>query len=64
MKENIKTIIYLLGVVIFGLAYYPIKEALPAWLFIVVAISYLLIIRLLAEYTHKRITGKRETAGD
>ena len=64
MKENIKTIIYLIGVVLFGLAYYPFKEALSAWLFVVVAISYLLIIRLLAEYIHKQITGKRETAGD
>lgn len=64
MKEKIKTIIYLIGVVIFGLAYYPLKEALSSWLFVVVAISYLLIIRLLAEYIHKRNTGKRETVGD
>jgi len=63
MKNNIKTIIYLIGMVLFGLAYYPFKEALSSWLF-VVAISCLLIIRILAEYIHKQITEKRETVGD
>ncbi len=64
MKANMKFIIYLLGVAILGLIYYPLKGALPAWLFVAVAIGYLLILRLLAEYIHKRVVGKRKAVGD
>ncbi len=58
MKKNIKFIIYLFGVAILGVAYYPLGGALSTWLFIVVAIGYLLILRLLAEDIHKRVSGK------
>ena len=64
MKANIKFIIYLIGVAILGFAYYPLKSALSDWLFVAAAISYLLILRLLAEYTHKRVAGKGDAVGD
>ena len=41
--------IYLIGVIILGLAYYPLKESLTGPVFLGVAVTYLLALRFLAK---------------
>ena len=60
MKKNIRFIIYLFGVAMLALVYYPLKGALSTGLFVTVVISYLLALRLLGEYIQKRVARKTE----
>jgi len=61
MKSNAKIIIYIAGVILLGLTYYPLKAELPNWLFVLVAILYLITLRLVAEYISNKIMKNNET---
>jgi uncharacterized protein (DUF983 family) len=60
MKSNAKIIIYIAGVILLGLIYYPLKTELPSWLFVLVAIIYLITLRLVAEYINNKIMKNNE----
>lgn len=48
MNLNVQFVIYLLGIVLLGLFYAPVKAALGGqWLFLLSVIGYLLVLRFL-----------------
>ena len=54
MKQNPQFIVYLVGVVLLGLFYAPVKSALGGqWLFLLSVVGYLLALRLLAAWVGK-----------
>ena len=54
MKQNPQFIVYLVGVVLLGLFYAPVKTALGGqWLFLLSVVGYLLALRLFAAWVAK-----------
>jgi VIT1/CCC1 family predicted Fe2+/Mn2+ transporter len=54
MKQNPQFIVYLVGVVMLGLFYAPLKSALGGqWLFLLSVVGYLLALRLLGVWVAK-----------
>jgi hypothetical protein len=51
---NIAWVIFVIGLIPLGLAYYPLKAILEPWLFVLVAVLYLVSIRVVAEYLNKK----------
>jgi len=55
-KHNVEFIVYLAGVVLLGLFYYPLKAAIqPPWLFVVVAVGWVLALRVIGRFMKKRL---------
>jgi hypothetical protein len=59
--RRIEVIVYTLGVSILGLAYYQLKAAMSGWVFVTVALAYLVVVRLVGFLIARRL-GK--TADD
>ena len=57
---NIAWVIFVVGLIPLGIAYYPLKEMLEPWLFVLVAVLYLITIRIASEYLKR----KYFTSGD
>ena len=54
MRQNPQFIVYLIGIVLLGLFYGPVKSALGGeWLFLLAGVSYLLALRLLGAWIAK-----------
>jgi len=51
---NIALVILIIGLIPFGLAYYPLKAILESWLFVLVAILYLVLIWIVSEYLNRK----------
>jgi hypothetical protein len=61
---NTAWVIFIIGLIPLGLAYYPLKAALEPWLFILLAVVYLVSIRLVSEYLSKKyFSGKSSDNG-
>lgn len=54
-KPSTQAIVYFVGIVAFGLFYFPMKAAIGvSWLFLFCALIYLLSLRLLGSWLAKR----------
>ena len=54
MNLNVQFVIYLVGIVLLGLLYAPVKDVLGGqWLFLFAVIGYLLALRLLGVWVTK-----------
>lgn len=61
MKPSPQYIVYLLGIIVLGLFYEPIKTSLGGqWLFFVSVVGYLLALRLLSAWVAKVRAQKEE----
>ena len=59
MKTNKSWIFFILGLIPFGIFYYPIKAALEPWLFVSLAIIYLIVLRIVSDYLGTKFHVKR-----
>jgi O-antigen/teichoic acid export membrane protein len=57
-KNRIPFLVYLVGVFLFGILQGPLRGALGDWLAFVVAISYLLLLRLIGFALVKLVEGR------
>jgi hypothetical protein len=53
MRLRTEGVVYLIGVVVLGLAYYPLKTMLPWTLFVVLGLAYLVLLRVLGRVIAK-----------
>jgi hypothetical protein len=54
MRQRPQSIVYLVGVILLGLFYGPVKSALGGqWLFLLAVVCYLLALRLLGAWVAK-----------
>ena len=60
MKWNPSYVIFMVGVVPLLVAYFPLKEALPAWGFVTAAFFYLVLIRLFADYLSLKLMANSD----
>lgn len=59
MKPSLQFLVYLIGVVLLGLSYEPVKTALGGqWLFVGCVLAYLVALRLLGALIAKRNSGR------
>ena len=54
MRWNSAYLVYVLGVILLAAAYYPLKDALPTWGFVLAALAYLVGLRVLADFMSAR----------
>ena len=55
-------VVYAVGVLLFGLAYEPVKQALGGeWVFVAAAIAYLLVLRALGAHLAGAWASKRQS---
>ncbi len=59
MKPSPQFIVYLVGIIMLGLFYAPVKSALGGqWLFLLTVVGYLLALRLIGAWAAKVRTPK------
>jgi hypothetical protein len=57
-KDNVEGLVYFVGVILLGLFYYQLKRVIqPEWLFVVVAITWLLVLRFVGAVFKKRLVA-------
>lgn len=53
---------YAVGVLLFGLAYEPVKQALGGqWMFVAAAIAYLLVLRVVGALVARALISRRNS---
>ena len=60
---NRSWIFFMVGLIPFVLAYYPIKHSLPAWLFVSVSILYLILLRIFSDYMANKLSKNSDEQG-
>lgn len=64
MKRRPSWWVYLVGVMVLGAVYYPIlKPAFEPWIVVVVALAYLVCLRLVGELVERKLRARTENAG-
>lgn len=54
-RRNVEFVIYLAGVMLFGLVYYPLKAAIGSpWLFVVIALAWIAVVRLAGAFVRRK----------
>ncbi len=59
MKFNPAWILFLVGAIPLVVAYYPLKDALAPWAFVVCCVAYLFCVRLLSDWLARKLTAGR-----
>lgn len=55
-------VVYAVGVLLFGLAYEPVKQALGGqWMFVAAAIAYLLVLRVVGALVARALISRRNS---
>jgi len=64
MKFNPAWILFFVGALPLLAAYYPLKEALPPWAFVICCVVYLFCVRIISDrLASKLISGRSEDKG-
>jgi hypothetical protein len=65
MTVRTEGIVYLVGVVVLGLIYYPLKQSVSDSAFVAIAIGYLVVLRIVGRLIAGRNSTKSSTgSGD
>ena len=59
MKFNPSWLFFLIGAIPLVAVYYPLKDALPPWGFVVCCVAYLFGVRILSDWLANRVMADR-----
>ena len=62
-SQRVEFIVFLVGVSLLGITYYLLKQALPASMFLIGVLVYLVALRVLGKYLAKRLAVKEAHGG-